>query len=219
MVNRADVFPSVIGSQQFAMVKPNKSLVGPTIFTRSLTKVPAASTSNPPRLRVSALISKKPPTGGNIDLQIYVTSRGTPSGTMPLTHDFAGQVRLNNLVAGTATQVDIPLFAGSSQATMLNRAFSGKSLNIEYTLQAPSGYTRYIGVGAQDFVGATTSRPTTDLAAVCLPPTPTDPIGPVYVPNPIAPLATPSSPGTFTLSSGNLTLLSDRVPVLRTQTQ
>jgi hypothetical protein len=219
VVNRADVFPSVIGSQQFAMVKPNKSLVGPTIFTRSLTKVPAASTSNPPKLRVSALISKKPPTGGNIDLQIYITSRGTPSGTMPLTHDFAGQVRLNNLTAGAATQVDIPLFVGSSQATMLSRGFSGKSLNIEYTLQAPSGYARYIGIGAQDFVGASTARPSTDTAAICLPPTPTDPIGPVLIPNPLAPLATPASPGTFTLSNGNLTQLTDRVPVLRTITQ
>jgi hypothetical protein len=218
-IDRKDVFPSVIGTQQFAMVKPNKSLVGPTIFTRSLTKTPAASTSNPPRLRLNALISKKPPTGGNIDLQIYVTSRGTPSGTMPLTHDFAGQVRLNNLTAGTATQVDIPLFAGSSQATMLNRAFSGKSLNIEYTLQAPSGYTRYIGVGAQDFVGASTARPSTDTAALCLPPTPTDPIGPVLIPNPLAPNATPLNPGTFTLSTGNLTQLSDRIPVLRTLTQ
>ena len=97
-------------------------------------------------------------------------------------------------------------------------AFSGKSLNIEYTLQAPSGYTRYIGVGAQDFVGASTARPASDTAALCLPPTPTDPIGPVLVPNPLAPLATPTNPGTFTLSNGNLTTLSDRVPVIRTLT-
>ena len=71
---------------------------------------------------------------------------------------------------------------------------------------------------AQDFVGASTTRPSTDVAAVCLPPTPTDPVGPVYIPNPLAPLATPASPGTFTLSNGDLTLLSDRVPVLRAAT-
>ena len=70
-------------------------------------------------------------------------------------------------------------------------------------------YTRYIGVGAQDFVGASTSRPADDIAAVCLPPSPIDPIGPVLIPNPLAPIATPTNPGTFTLANGDLTKLAD----------
>jgi hypothetical protein len=214
-VSRKDVFPTQFNAtQQFAMLRPNRSMVGPTIYRNSLTAVPAASTSNPPMLRLNALLSKKPPTGSNIDLQIYITSRGTPSGTMPLTHDFAGQVRLNNLATGTPTAVNIPLFAGSSQQTMLNRAFSGKSLNIEYTLQAPSTYTRFTGIGSQAFIGASTAIPVTGRAPFCPRPSPID--KPVVIANPLAPFATPINPGTFALSSGQLSLLTDRIPVVST---
>jgi hypothetical protein len=142
--------------------------------------------------------------------------RGTPAGTTPLNHALAGQARLTSLVPGTPTLVDVTLFAGTNQATMLRRAFTGQSLNIQYALVAPSAYTRYIGVGPPDFVGASTSRPADDIAAVCLPPSPIDPIGPVLIPNPLAPIATPTNPGTFTLANGDLTKLADRVPVLRT---
>jgi hypothetical protein len=214
--SRTDVFTTQINAtQQLAMLKPNRSMVGPTIYTKSLTAIPAASTSNPPMLRLNAFISKKPPTGGNIDLQVYITSRGTPSGTQPLIHDFAGQVRLNNLTPGTPTAMNIPLFAGSTQATMLSRAFSGKSLNIEYTVQGPSGYTRYVGVGSQAFTGASTVVPITGRAPICPRPSPID--RPVLLTNPLAPLtATPASPGTFALSSGQTALLTDRIPVVST---
>ena len=125
-------------------------------------------------------------------------------------------MRLNNLATGTPTAVNIPLFAGSSQATMLNRAFSGKSLNIEYTVQGPSGYTRFVGIGSQAFVGASTTLPTTGLAPICPRPSPVSTTKPVLITNPLAPLATPTSPGTFTLSSGLAALLTDRIPVVRT---
>jgi hypothetical protein len=217
VVNTRDLFATQFNAtQQFAMLRPNRSVVGPTIFKEALTAVPVASTSNPPALRLNALLSKKPPVGGNIDLQIYITSRGTPAGTLPLIHDFAGQVRLNDLAVGTPTAMNIPLFAGANQQTMLSRAFNGKSLNIEYTVQGPSGYSRFVGIGSQAFVGASTALPTAGLAPICPRPSPILPIKPVVVPNPLAPFATPTNPGTFTLSSGQISLLTDRVPVLRT---
>lgn len=216
VLNRKDLFVTKINdTQSFAMLRPNRSMVGPTIFRNSLAAIPTASTTNSPSLRLNALLSRRPPANTNIDLQIYITSRDTPSGTQPLIHDFAGQVRLNNLTAGTPTAVDIPLFAGANQQAMLNRAFNGKSLNIEYTVQAPSGYTRFVGIGSQAFVGASTTLPTPGLAPICPRPSPVNTTRPVLVANPLAPLATPTNPGTFELSNGQISLLTDRVPVLR----
>jgi hypothetical protein len=112
------------------MLKPTSSMVSPRFYRRSLTAVPAPG-GTAAKLRVKAML-EAPPSSGNIDLQIYVTSFDLPSGTQRLIHDFMGQVRLTgagqsaNLQPGVPTDVDIPL-----DQNLINRGFSGGSFRIE----------------------------------------------------------------------------------------
>jgi hypothetical protein len=198
-------------TQQFVLVRPTKSIVGPTIYRNSLTAVPTTSTTNPAALRVKALLTAPPVGTSNIDLQIYLTSRGLPSGMRPLNHDFMGSVRLNSLTAGVPTDVSIPL-----DQNLIARAFSGQSFNIEYTFQN-AGNVRFAAIGSQSFTGANTPIPVASRAPVCPKPTPGGGIGPVAMPNPLAVAlkGTPTLPALFPLSTGQNAILSDLIPVLR----
>jgi hypothetical protein len=212
VANPTDAFVTQFNpTQQFVMLAPSKSIVGPTIYRNSLTAVPTTSTTNLAALRVKALITAPPVGSSNIDLQVYITSRGLPSGMQPLTHDFMGSVRLNSLTPGVPTDVSIPL-----DQTRMTRAFSGQSFNIEYTLQN-TGNARFTGIGSQLFTGASTAIPLASRAPVCPKPAPGGGIGPVTLPNPLAVAlkGTPTSPALLDLSTGQKAVLSDLIPVLR----
>jgi hypothetical protein len=201
-------------STRLAMLRPNRSAVSPLLYRNSFAAVPATSTTNLAALRINTLLGARP-SSGNVDLQVYVTSFGTPSGTQPLVHDFMGQVRLTgtgtsaNLTPGVLTNVDIPL-----AQNLINRAFSGTSFRVEYTVVAPSGYIRRVGFGDQSFVGTTVATPVASRAPLCpINPAPDDPIKIITGFNPTWAInETVSNPlVNFTLSSGDLAAVPPRI--------
>jgi hypothetical protein len=187
-------------NNRFVMIKPTQSAVSPIMYRNSLPAVPAPGGASPAKWRVKALVSRAPIGSSNIDLQMYVTSFGLPAGKQPLTHDFMGQVRLNNLPAGVPTDVDIPL-----NQNLIERAFSGTGWRVEYTVQTPVEYARFVGVGPQALIGTTIATPIASRAPDCPRPAPDNGFVLVTAPNPTF-LTTPPSEGSpvpvFPLASG-----------------
>jgi len=203
-------------TNRFVMIKPDQSAVSPLIYRNSLAEVPAPGGTTPAKWRVRTLISQRPAGSDNIDLQLYATSFGTPSGTQPLVHDFLGQVRLNTLQPGVPTDVDIPL-----NQSLINRAFGGSAVRLEYTVQTPNAYARRVGIGAQSIVGNKTIIPVGSRAPFCPRPAPDNNITLVTAPNPTFTAGvTPTNPiVTFPLSTGlNATVpprLIELLPIIR----
>jgi hypothetical protein len=201
-------------TERFAMIKPNRTLISPTIYRNTVSAVPATGTSNPAKLRVKTLLTKAPPAGSNVTLQIYATSKDLPAGTQPLLNQLIGQASLNALTPGTPTNVDIAL-----DQTLIDRAFSGGSFRLGYYISATGGgATRYVGVGSQQFIGNNT--PLASPMPICPRPDPTNGLATIALYNPlsIATGGTPTVWAPYIISGVTLGLTPDRIQVVRSLT-
>jgi hypothetical protein len=130
------------------------SAMSPMIYRNTLPNIGTT-------LRSRTVISRSRPASTNLDLQLYCTNAGNN-----LFHGFMGSCRMNAQTPEVPAWCDITLNTGLRNQC-LNGAFA-----FDFTVQAPTSYKGFIGVGRFEFGGTLETTPAAQLRPTCPAPDP-----------------------------------------------